>query len=63
MTDSQEFLIQTVEITCSEKAQELKKNYPTPQQGVTRWHSWWRHCAISRKVAASIRNGVIAIFH
>jgi hypothetical protein len=29
----------------------------------TRWHSWLRHCATSRKVAVSIPNGVIGIFH
>ena len=29
----------------------------------TRWPSWLRHCATSRKVAGSIPDGVIAIFH
>ena len=29
----------------------------------TRWRSWLRHCAISRKVAGSIPDGVIGIFH
>ena len=29
----------------------------------TRWHSWLRHCATSRKVAGSIPDGVIGIFH
>jgi len=29
----------------------------------TRWHSWLRHCATSWKVAGSILNGVIGIFH
>ena len=29
----------------------------------TRWRSWLRHCAKSRKVAGSIPNGVIGIFH
>ena len=28
----------------------------------TRWHSWLRHCATSRKVAGSIPDGVIAFF-
>jgi hypothetical protein len=28
----------------------------------TRWHSWLRHCAISRKVAASIPDGVLGFF-
>jgi len=31
--------------------------------GGTRWRSWLRHCATSRKVAGSIPNGVIGIFH
>ena len=29
----------------------------------TWWHSWLRHCATSRKVAGSIPDGVIGIFH
>ena len=29
----------------------------------TRWHSWLRHCTTSRKVAGSILDGVIGIFH
>ena len=29
----------------------------------TRWHSWLRHCITSRKVAGSIPDGVIGIFH
>ena len=29
----------------------------------TRWRSWLRHCATSRKVAGSIPDGVIEIFH
>ena len=29
----------------------------------TRWYSWLRRCAISRKVAGSIPSGVIGIFH
>jgi hypothetical protein len=28
-----------------------------------RWRSWLRHCDTSRKVAGSIPNGVIGIFH
>jgi len=28
----------------------------------TRWRSWLRHCATSRKVADSIPDGVIGIF-
>jgi hypothetical protein len=30
---------------------------------VTRWRSWLRHCATFRKVAGSIPDGVIGIFH
>ena len=29
----------------------------------TRWRSWLRHCTTSRKVAGSIADGVIGIFH
>ena len=29
----------------------------------TRWRSWLRHCATSRKVAVSIPDSVIGIFH
>ena len=29
----------------------------------TRWYSWLRRCSTSRKVAGSIPNGVIGIFH
>jgi len=31
--------------------------------GGTRWRSWLRHCARSRKVACSIPDGVIGVFH
>jgi len=31
--------------------------------GGTRWRSWLRHCAASRKVAGSIPDAVIGIFH
>ena len=31
--------------------------------GGTRWRSWLRHRATSRKVASSIPDGVIRIFH
>jgi len=30
---------------------------------LTRWRSWLRYCAISRKVAGSIPDYVIRIFH
>ena len=29
----------------------------------TRWRTWLRHCATNRKVAGSIPDGVIGIFH
>ena len=29
----------------------------------TRWHSWLRHCATSRKVAGSITDGAIGVLH
>ena len=29
----------------------------------TQWCSWWRHCVVSRKVASSILDGDIGIFH
>jgi len=32
-------------------------------QGDKRWRGWLRHCATSRKVASSIPDGVIGIFH
>jgi len=31
--------------------------------GARRWRSWLWHCAASRKIAGSIRDGVIGIFH
>ena len=31
--------------------------------GGKRWRNWLRHCATSRKVAGSILDGVIGIFH
>ena len=34
-----------------------------PMSWVTRGHSWLRQCATSRKVAGSIPDGVIGIFH
>ena len=36
---------------------------PLSSNGGTRWRSWLRHCAKSRKVAGSIPDGVIGIFH
>ena len=47
----------------------LQRKFPIPRLCVafcnllsTRWRSWLRHCAISRKVAVSIPDGVIGIF-
>ena len=37
-------------------------NFPKEMRG-TRWRSWMMHCATSRKVAGSIPNGFIGIFH
>ena len=31
--------------------------------GGTRWRSWLRHCATSRKVVGSIPDGVTGFFH
>ena len=51
------------------KHDETKKIFPQCsvsafhiQQVGTRWHSWLRPCATSRKVAGSIPDGVIGIF-
>jgi hypothetical protein len=35
--------------------------YAPVKMGGTRWRSWLRHCATSRKVAGSISDGVIGI--
>ena len=35
----------------------------TLHMGSTRWRSWLSHCATSLKVAGSIPDGVIGIFH
>jgi hypothetical protein len=38
--------------------------YPAlPSKRGTRWRSWVRHCATSRKVAGTIPDGVIGTFH
>jgi hypothetical protein len=34
-----------------------------PENGTLLVAQWWRHCATNRKVAGSIPNGVIGIFH
>jgi len=45
----------------------MKQNYlfkdTTGSWGGTRWRSWLRHCATSRKVAGSIPDGATGIFH
>jgi len=38
-------------------------NFVLKVYGGTRWRSWLRHCATSRKVAGSIPGGVTGIFH
>ena len=38
-------------------------NLPSTKNWGTRWRRWFRHCATSRKVAGSIPDGVIRIFH
>ena len=41
----------------------LKVKGVTYYQRGTRWRSWLRHCATSRKVAGPIPDYVIGIFH
>jgi len=50
--------------TCINLKYELKnlEKYLRVNEG-TRWRSWLRHCATSRKVAGSIPDGVIGFFH
>jgi hypothetical protein len=43
------------------EAEEIKGN--TAYYWGTRWRSWLRHYATSQKVAGSISDGVIGIFH
>ena len=60
-------------MSCSELGKEysntglfwgLNENPSTSQEERDpRWHSWLRHCATSQKVAGSIPDGVIGIFH
>ena len=40
----------------------INEPIPLSEKG-TRWRSWLRHCATSRKVAGSIAGGVVGIFH
>jgi len=48
-----------------EVAPRYLENFCTPDTAYwgTRWRSWLRHCATSRKVAGSIPDGVIGNFH
>jgi hypothetical protein len=39
------------------------KSYGTLSSGSTRWRTWLSHCATSWRVAGSIPDGVIGIFH
>jgi len=48
---------------CAISALSIVYNSPICCIWGTRWYSWLRHCATSRKVAGSIPNGVIEIFH
>jgi len=41
---------------------DTKYTHVYPTWG-TRWSSWLRHCATSRKVTGSIPDGLIGIFH
>jgi hypothetical protein len=42
----------------------INNNYiPYFLSGRTGWHNWLRHCGTSRKVAGSIPDGIIGIFH
>ena len=43
----------------TQKPIRLEYNF---QNGGTRWRSWFRHCATSRKVAGSIPAGVTGSF-
>ena len=49
-------------IYATEGVVKLTINYISVAGG-TRWRSWLRHCATSRKVAGSIPDVVIGIFH
>jgi len=45
---------------------KFKKNYSGAKKinaWDARWRSWLKHCATSQKVAGSIPDGVIEIFH
>jgi hypothetical protein len=42
---------------------EKRQSFGSAIDRCTRWRSWLRHCATSWKVAGSIPDGVIGIFH
>jgi hypothetical protein len=48
---------------CAMKLVTWLINLVTLLLGGTRWRSWLRHCATGRKVAASIPDVVVGIFH
>jgi hypothetical protein len=52
-----------VEIDIEEFLYNLKFGSHTVLFGGTRFRTWLNHCATSRKVAGSIPDGVIGIFH
>ena len=49
--------------SCSHSQKESLYQHFIRGCGGTRWRSWLRHCVTSRKVASSIPDGVIGIFH
>ena len=55
-------IISFTEISCG-IAQKLTFGVNTTIGRGPRWRSWLRHCATSQKVAGSIPDGVIGIFH
>jgi hypothetical protein len=60
-----EFLFRDVKVRQRQHKREEKRRNLEPSSttlGGTRWRSWLRHCATSRKVAGSITDGVIGIF-
>jgi hypothetical protein len=63
--DVYEFLVPTYQITRHHKPEEINLNIELMlhlKRG-TRWRSWLKHCATSRKIAGPIPDGVIGIFH
>ena len=58
-------------LTCTKEVSGLNPSYPYckfcqqyfKRRVGTWWHSWVRHCTKSQKVAGSIPDGVIGIFH